>query len=87
MKEMSLSRLPDWARVKLTGLKEGEVSNIISVDNELMIIQPIPSRPAYRSFEEARKEIEKKLSAEQSERKQSFEDWLNSLKKDVEFLR
>ncbi|MBI5632095.1 MAG: outer membrane protein assembly factor BamD [Nitrospirae bacterium] len=87
MKEMSLSRLPEWARNKLEGLKQGEISNIISVDNELMIIQPIPSRPAYRSFEEVRKEIEKKFSAEQSEQRQSFDAWLNSLKKDVEFLK
>jgi hypothetical protein len=87
MKEMSLSRLPDWVRVSLASLKEGEISNIISADNEFMIIQPIPSKPAYRSFEEVRKEIEKKLSAEQPGRKQSLEDWLNSLKKDVEFLR
>ncbi len=87
MKEMSLSRLPDWARVKIAGLKEGEISNIISVDNEFMIIQAISSKPAYRSFEEVRKEIEKKLSAELSGRQESLHDWLHSLKKDIEFLR
>ncbi|MDP2158655.1 MAG: peptidyl-prolyl cis-trans isomerase, partial [Nitrospirota bacterium] len=87
MKEMSLSRLPDWAHMKIAGLKEGEISNIISLDNEFMIIQAISSKPAYRSFEEVRNEIEKKLSAEQSGRKESLQDWLNSLRKDVEFLR
>jgi bifunctional DNA-binding transcriptional regulator/antitoxin component of YhaV-PrlF toxin-antitoxin module len=86
MKEMSLSRLPDWARAKLAGLKEGEISNIISADNEYMIIQPIPSKPTFRSFEEVRKEIEKKLSAEQSGKKESFAKWFESLKKDAEFL-
>ncbi len=87
MKEMSLSRLPDWARVNIESLREGEISNIISADNEFMIIQAIPSKPAYRSFEEVRKEIVKKLSAEQLGRKQSLEDWLSTLKKDAEFLR
>ena len=86
MKEMSLSRLPDWARAKLAGLKEGEISNIISADNEFMIIQPIPSKPTFRSFEEVRREIEKKLSAEQSGKKESFAKWFESLKKDAEFL-
>jgi len=87
LKEMPLSKLPDWARVKLAGLKEGEISDIISVNNELMIIQPMKAAPAYRSFEGVRKEIETKLSAERPERKQSVQDWVNALRRDAEFLK
>ncbi|MBI5074071.1 MAG: hypothetical protein HZB62_02705 [Nitrospirae bacterium] len=87
MKEMSLSKLPEWVRVRLASLREGEISSIISTDNEFMIIQALPSKPGYRPFEEVKKEVEKKLSAEHSGRRQSLEDWLNAQKKEIEFLR
>ncbi len=87
MREMSLSRLPEWVRLRLASLREGEISNIISTDNELLIIQTIPSKTGYRPFEEVKKEIEKKLSADRSSRKQHFEDWLAAQKKEIGFLR
>ncbi len=87
MREMTLSRLPDWVRLKVAGLKSGEISDIIAVDNEFMLIQPIGERHAYRPFDKVRKEIEAALSAEQTGRDQAFHDWLNSLRKDIEFLR
>lgn len=87
MREMTLSRLPDWVRLRVAGLKRGEISDIIAVDNELMVIQVMGERPLYRPFDEVKKEINAALSAEQTGREQAFHDWLNSLRKDIEFLR
>ncbi len=86
MKELPLSGLSDWVRLKVAGLKEGEISNIISADNEFMIIQLIPSKPAYLPFESVRQDIDKRLSEELSAQKQSFPEWFSSLQKDVEFI-
>ena len=87
LKEMSLSRLPEWVREKAARLREGEISNIMSSDDEYMIIQALQGEPVYVSFDDVKQEIGKKLAAEKSEQVRQSGDWLNQRKKDVEFLK
>ena len=86
-REMPFESVPEWVREKLEQLRDGEVSTIISSDTEFMIMQMQHQQSAYKSYNDVRSDIEKKLALDREKRRLTVEQWLTDIAGDAEIIR
>lgn len=66
----------------ISGLKDGEVSDIVKVGNEIYILKVFARKDgSMKSFDDVRGEIESKLRNKQGQR--IYKEWINTLKKNA----
>jgi hypothetical protein len=83
---ISVSDLPDFIKERISGLHDGEVSNIISYDNKFMIFQMQGKQKELRSFEDFYAEIRAKYSDDQTMQVNLLKEWLHELRKEAKLL-
>ncbi len=83
---ISVSDLPDFIKERISGLHDGEVSNIISYDNKFMIFQIQGKQKELRSFEDFYAEIRAKYSDDQTMQVNLLKQWLHELRKGAKLL-
>ena len=58
---INVSDMPDFVKEKVSGLKDGEISNIISYDHTFIILQTQIKKTGYRGYKDVYDEICKKF--------------------------
>lgn len=86
-KEMNFNELPAWIQSKTRNLKSGEISDVISSENNFMLILIEAPNIAYRDFDDVKKEIRRILISRVVVDSQNFFDWLGSLRKEALDIR
>jgi hypothetical protein len=85
LKRVKLDDLPGWIRAKIQVLKDGEISNIFTEDQFIMLQMRVDG-PVYRKYEDVREEIKRKLSRK-AERPFDLETWIAELRKEAVDIR
>ncbi|MHB8882668.1 MAG: peptidyl-prolyl cis-trans isomerase [Thermodesulfovibrionales bacterium] len=81
-KQLNYDDLPAWIQERLKDLKAGEVSHVISTDDQYMVCQVQIKEPVFRPYEEVRQDIQKTLSTADV-----LGTWLNTIRKEAEEIR
>ncbi|MEW6109765.1 MAG: peptidyl-prolyl cis-trans isomerase [Nitrospirota bacterium] len=82
-KQIKFEELPDWIQQKIRGLKDGEISNVISTGDRFVIIQTQFVNPAYKKYEDVRSEIIKNYFSGRQEPYGNLREWLKEIRKEA----
>ncbi|TAN43103.1 MAG: tetratricopeptide repeat protein [Nitrospirae bacterium] len=81
-RQLNFDDLPPWIQERLKDLKAGEISHVISTDDQFMICQVQIKEPVFRTYDEVRKDIQKTLATADV-----LGTWLNAVRKEAEEIR
>ena len=84
---VNMTNLPDFIKNKVADLKDGEITNVISYDNQFMILQMQGMKTGYRSFEDVYNEIQEKSFKDKTLQVSLLQGWFSELRNEAEFIR
>ena len=83
---VNVSELADFVKERVDGLKDGEISNIISYDNRFMILQMQGMKKEFRSYEDVYKEFREKSFDDPTTQAYFLQEWFNELRKEAKAI-
>jgi hypothetical protein len=87
IKDIKYDELPDWIKEKTKDLKEGEISDVISLENSFVIVQIPLEKLNNKKFKHVRYEVQKILLSKKRDYSEKLSKWLNELKSEAEEVR
>ncbi len=87
LKDTKYDALPNWIKEKIKDIKSEEISNVISTEDQFIIMQIHFKKPSHRKYEDVRSDILKKLSSKQKKRFGDLNIWLKEIRKEAEEIR
>jgi hypothetical protein len=87
IKDIIYGELPDWIKEKTKDIKEGEISDVISLENSFIILQIPLEKENNIKFEDVRYEVQKNLLSKKGDYSEKLNKWLKELKSEAEEIR
>ena len=84
---VDVSKLSEFIQDRIDGMKDGEISSVISHGNKFVILQVQFTKPGYRSYEAVYKEIQEKIYDDQTLQANLLQEWFDELRKEAELIK
>lgn len=86
-RQMKYDELPDWIKDRIHELKDGELSDVISIENQFVIFQVQLKKPKYKKYEDVFNEIKQILLSKKALQNNELQAWLKEIRKEAEEIR
>lgn len=83
---IAVSDLPDFLKERIAGLKDGDISTLISYDNKFMIMQMQGRQQDIRAFADVSAELQHRVFEDQALQADFIRAWLDELRNRAELL-